>query len=159
MVTVASSVETLPFTSVTVRVTVLAPTFEQLKLEGDTVIVLIPQASDEKSSTMAAVIEATPVASNATVMSFAFATGLVLSWMVTVASSVETFPFTSVTVRVTVLAPTFEQLNEDGDTVIVLIPQASDEKSSTMAAVMEATPVASRATVMSFAFATGLVLS
>jgi len=36
--------------------------------------------------------------------------GAMLSTTVTVAVQVEEFPFTSVTVRVTVLAPTFEQL-------------------------------------------------
>jgi hypothetical protein len=46
-VTVALQVETLPFTSVTVRITVLAPTLEQLKLLFEIVVLAIPQLSDE----------------------------------------------------------------------------------------------------------------
>ena len=38
-----------------------------------------------------------------------------------------TFPFTSVTVSVTVLAPTLAQVNVDGLTVIVAMPQLSVE--------------------------------
>ena len=54
-------------------------------------------------------------------------TGVTVSFTVTVAVPVCTFPFTSVTVNVTVLAPTFEQVNEVGETVTVAIPQASLE--------------------------------
>ena len=38
-----------------------------------------------------------------------------------------TFPFTSIIVRVTVLAPTLAQVNVLGETVIVAIPQLSVE--------------------------------
>ena len=51
--------------------------------------------------------------------------GAILSTTVTVAVQVETFPFTSVTVSVTVFAPTFAQVNELGETVIEAIPQLS----------------------------------
>lgn len=50
-----------------------------------------------------------------------------LSTTVTVAVQVEEFPFTSVTVSVTVLAPTLEQLNEVGATVTLAMPQLSLE--------------------------------
>ena len=62
---------------------------------------------------------------------------------VTIAEQVDTFPLLSVTVSVTVLAPTFAQVNELGATDILAIPQASDEPLSICAAVIEALPDAS----------------
>ena len=50
-----------------------------------------------------------------------------MSFTVTVAVPVLTFPLTSVTVNVTVLVPIFEQVNVFGETVTVAIPQASVE--------------------------------
>ncbi len=54
-----------------------------------------------------------------------FATGFTLSSTVTVLVQVEELPFTSVTVRVTVLAPTFAQVKEVGEAESEAIPQAS----------------------------------
>ena len=65
------------------------------------------------------------------------------SCTVTTAEQVEKFPLLSMTVRVTVFAPTFAQENELGATLIEAIPQASDEPLSIWAAVMEALPDAS----------------
>ena len=53
------------------------------------------------------------------------------------------FPFASVAVRVTVLAPTFVQVNEEGVTLMLAIPQASDEPLLICAAVIVAFPAAS----------------
>jgi hypothetical protein len=57
-------VEVFPFTSVTVSVTVFAPTLEQLKVEGETESEATPQASLEPLFTCAAVIVAVPAAFN-----------------------------------------------------------------------------------------------
>ena len=46
---------------------------------------------------------------------------------VMIAVSVATFPLTSVTLKVTVLAPTLAQVNLDGLTVIVAIEQLSED--------------------------------
>src|SRR6185312_8105067 len=126
-VTVAVVVDTLPLWSVTVRVTVFAPTFEQSKLFGATLSVCIPQASLEPLSTSAAVMLAAPAAFSWIVMFLANATGATLSCTVTVDVVVDTLPLWSVTVRVTVLAPTFAQLKLFGDTLSDWIPQASLE--------------------------------
>jgi len=53
-------VDVLPLLSVTVKVTVLAPTFEQLKLVLEATKVAIPQASLEPLSMLAATIVALP---------------------------------------------------------------------------------------------------
>ena len=57
-------VEALPLLSVTVSVTVLAPTLAQVKLLGDTLMPAMPQASEEPLSIWAAVMVALPVASS-----------------------------------------------------------------------------------------------
>ena len=53
------------------------------------------------------------------------AVGGVTSCTVTVALQVDTFPWLSVSVRVTVLSPTSIQSNELGDTSVVAIPLGS----------------------------------
>ena len=68
-VTTASQVDTLLFTSVTVRTTAFGPTSEQTKSVCDNTTEAIPQASDEPLSTAAAVVEPLPVAPNCTVTS------------------------------------------------------------------------------------------
>jgi len=57
-----------------------------------------------------------------------------------VAVHVEVFPFTSVTVSVTVFAPTLLQLNVEGETLMLAIPQASELPLLICAAVMLAAP-------------------
>ena len=69
-------------------------------------------------------------------------TGKTLSSTVTVAVPVETLLLISVTVKVTVFAPTLAHVNELGETVIDLIPQASDEPLLTSATTIEPLPVA-----------------
>src|SRR5205823_14574187 len=68
-VTVAVQVCSLPFRSVTVRVTGLGPTLTQVKVLGVTLIEAMPQASVEPLLICAAVMLALPVASSCTVMS------------------------------------------------------------------------------------------
>ena len=60
IVTVPVQVETLPLTSVTVRVTVLLPTLLQLNVLGETFTVAIPQLSLEPLLIWAAVMDAVP---------------------------------------------------------------------------------------------------
>ena len=146
-VAVAVQVETFPLLSVTVNVTVLDPTFEQSKLFGETASEAMPQASDEPLSMSAAVIEPFPLLSNWTVTFWQTATGATLSSTVTVAVQVEALPPTSVTVSVTVFAPTLEQEKLFGETASEAIPQASDEPLSMSEAVIEPLPVLSNCTV------------
>ena len=61
-VTVAVPVATLPLESVKVSVTVLAPTFAQVKVLGETDIDAMPQAQVEPLSTCVAVTVALPAA-------------------------------------------------------------------------------------------------
>ena len=63
-VTTEVQVDTLLLLSVTVRVTVFAPTFAQVKLFGDNVIDFMPHSSVEPLLTWAVVMLALPVASN-----------------------------------------------------------------------------------------------
>lgn len=53
---------------------------------------------------------------------------------------VELLPLISVTVKVTVFAPTFAQLNEFGETAYDAIPQSSVELLLTSDAMIEAVP-------------------
>ena len=68
-VTVASQVDTLLFTSVTVRTTAFVPTSEQTKSVCDKANEAIPQASFDALSTAVAVVDPAPAASNCTVTS------------------------------------------------------------------------------------------
>ena len=61
-------VDELPLLSVTVNVTVFAPTFAQVKVLGETESDAIPQASLEPLFTCEAVMDAAPLASNCTVI-------------------------------------------------------------------------------------------
>jgi hypothetical protein len=158
-VTVARHVETFPFTSVTVSVTVFAPTLEQLNVFGETDNEAIPQLSVEPPSTSIASIDVFPLASNWTVIFWQTAVGAMLSTTVTVDVQVETFPFTSVTVSVTVFAPTFAQVNELGETVIEAIPQLSKLPLLIWAAVMLAVPAAFKFTVRFWQSAVGAMFS
>ena len=76
----------------TVSVTRLSPMFEQLNDETFNVIEAIPQASDEPLFICPAVITAVPFASNATVIFWQIAIGLVASFTVTTDVQVDTFP-------------------------------------------------------------------
>ena len=130
-VTVAVPVFTFPLLSVTVKVTVFIPTFEQVKVLGKIVLVDIPHASLEPLSICDAVMLALPDPFNCTVMFCVNTTGLTVSDIVTVAVPVFTLPLLSVTVKVTVFTPVFEQAKLFGNTVILAIPHASFDPLST----------------------------
>ena len=140
MVTTAVPVLIFPFTSVTVKVTVLFPIFEQVNELGETVVVAIPQASVDPLLTWEPVIVAAPKLFNWTVMFWVVTTGLTVSNTVTTADLVTKFPLTSVTVNTTLLFPTFEHVNVLGETVLVAIPQISDELAVTWVPVIDTAP-------------------
>ena len=123
-VTIAVQFEVFPFTSVTVKVTVFAPTFAQVKLDGDTDKLAMPQASLLPLSISLAVILVLPALSNVTVMFWVAAIGATLSCTVTVAVSVEVLPLLSVTVQLYVFAATFAHVKLAGDTDKLAMPQA-----------------------------------
>src|SRR5690606_15309562 len=125
-VTIVVQVETLPFTSLTVKVTVFGPTSAQVKAVMSIEVLAIPQASVLPLSISATVILASPLASSWIVKSAAqFATGATLSSTVTTVVQVETLPFTSVTVKVTVFGPTSAQVKAVMSIEVLAIPQAS----------------------------------
>ena len=158
-VTVTEAVDELLFASVAVNVTVLAPVFEHVNEFGLAANVNPPQASVDPLFNWAPVIETAPAAFKYALIFFAVATGAVTSWIVTVAKPDLLFPFASVTVKVTVLAPTFEQVNVFGETLKVAIPQASVEPLFTWDAVIDAFPEAFNWTVMFWVVTIGTMVS
>ena len=124
-VTVVVQVETLPASSVTVSVTVLAPTLAQVKVLGNTDILAIVQLSLLLLPTWAAVSAARPLAFKNMVTGVQTALGAILSCTVTVLVLVELLPLWSVTVSVTVFAPRLAQVNDEGETLIEAIVQLS----------------------------------
>ncbi len=166
-VTSASHVLIFPLTSVTVKVIVLTPTWEQSKLilvfPPSTVMEAIPQFSVEPPSMSTELIETTPPELNWTIISWQTAVGVIVSSTVTIASQVLTFPFTSVTVSVTVFAPTSEQskLVEvcPPSTVTVATPQLSVDPPSMSIELIVTSPLASSWTVMSWQTAIGFTVS
>src|SRR6266545_4892620 len=154
-VTVAVQVWLLPFTSVTVRVTVFGPMLLQSKLVWSRLRLAMPQASLLPLLIWAGAIVAFPVASNWTVRSWQTATGATESATVTVAVQVWLLPFTSVTVRVTVFGPMLLQSKLVWSRLRLAMPQASLLPLLIWAGVMVAFPVASNWTVRSWQSATG----
>jgi hypothetical protein len=139
-VTVDVHVDVLPLRSVTVIVTVFAPIFAQVKLFGLTAKLAKPQPSLELLLTANESIVIVPLLFNRTVMFLQIATGATVSNTVTVDVRVAVFPFTSVTVIVTVFAPMFAQVKLLGLTAKLAIPHASLEPLSTASESMEAAP-------------------
>src|SRR5690606_28924531 len=124
-VTIVIQVEVFPFKSVTVKVTVFGPTSAQVKSATSIEVLAIPQASVLPFSISATVMLAFPLASSWMVNGAAqFATGATLSSTVTIVVQVEVFPFTSVTVRVTVLSPTLQQSKVLMSIEVLAIPHA-----------------------------------
>ena len=118
----------MPFASVTVNVTVLLPVLLQLKLVFDKVMLAIPQLSVLPLLTTPVVKVAFPVASKfRAIGELTITVGLVVSAIVMVALAVAMFPFTSVTVRTTLFAPTLLQLKLVLDKPMVLMLQLSLE--------------------------------
>ena len=142
-VMVAVAVLTLPLLSVTVRVTVLSPWSSQSNAVWLRDREAMPQASLDPLSTSSAVMLAAPEASSSTVKFWAMAVGATLSSTVTVAVADALLPLLSVTVRVTVLAPTLAQPKDVMSRAMVWMPQASLEPLSMSAVVMEPAPEAS----------------
>ena len=157
--TTAVLVLTLPLTSVTVRVTILLPTLEHVNEFGLTVIVAMLQLSVLPLLTCIAVTDAWPAALSCTIAGCVTTVGRTLSWTVTTAVLELTFPLTSVTVRVTVLGPTFEHVNALGLTVIEAMPQLSELPLLTCAAVTDAWPAALSCTVTGCVITVGRMLS
>ena len=161
IVTIAVPVLAFPFTSVTVKVTVLAPMFEQVNELGDTDMIelFIPQASVEPLFTCDGKTIILPVASKWAVIFWVITLGLIVSKTVTIAVPVLTLLFTSLTVKVTVLVPTFKQLKLLGVTINVEIPQASVEPLLIELAVIEAEPLAFKYIVLFWVFTIGVIVS
>ena len=139
----------LPLLSVTVRVTLLLPMSEAVKLLGVTLSEAMPAASLLPLSMSAPVMVALPLPSSETLMSWQTATGGMLSSTVTVETAVFTLPLLSVTVSVTLFAPTSAVVNEVVSMDTPLMPQASLLPLLMSLAVMVALPLASSCTVMS----------
>ncbi len=159
IVTLAEHVLELPLTSVTVRITVLPFTFAQLNVVMFRAKFAIPQASFEPLFTCEAVMLALPEGSSCTVMFWQTATGATLSSTVIVVEHVVELPFTSVTVRTSVFAPTSEQTNAVWLRAKVAIAQLSELPLFTAAAVVEPLPVLSSCTVTFWQSAIGAILS
>src|SRR5690606_29622868 len=143
-----------PFSSVTVSTTLFAPTLLQSKVEISMERSAIPQASEDPPSTSAAVIVAFPAASSCTVMFWHTATGAMLSSTKILEVQDELFPFTSVTVKVTVFGPTSAQVKVSGLTEILAIPQLSVLPPSIKAGSKTAWPLASNSSVITLALHT-----
>src|SRR2546423_3269497 len=132
----------LPLLSVTVRVTVLAPTLLTSKLVLSRLKLAMPQASVLPLLIWSGVIVPWPVASNWTVRFWQTANGGTESTTVTVAVAVWLLPLLSVTVRVTVFAPTLVQSKLLLSRLKLAMPQASLLPLSVWFGVMLPLPVA-----------------
>src|SRR5690554_1101755 len=125
------------------------------------VMLAMPQLSALPLSISDTVILALPLASSWIVKGAAqFANGARLSSTVTTVVQVETFPFTSVTVKVIVFGPTSEQSKVFLSIVIVATPQLSELPLSISDTVMLELPLASNCKMKGAAqVATGAILS
>ncbi len=147
-VIVVEHVVELPFTSVTVKTSVFAPTSEQTKAVWLRAKVAMAQLSELPLLTAAAVVEPFPELSSCTVTFWQKAIGATLSSIVTLAEQVLELPLTSVTVRITMFPFTFAQLNVVMFNAREAIPQASDELLFTCEVVIDALPEGSSCTVI-----------
>src|SRR4030043_257181 len=119
----------------------------------------IPHASVLPPSTSAATIDALPVASRYTSISWHTAIGEIVSITVTVAVHWSVLPLLSVTVKVTVLAPISAQAKLVISSTMLAIPQASLLPLFTSAAAIVTFPVASKYASISWQTATGEIVS
>ena len=111
-VTTEVQVAELPFTSVTRRITLLVPTFAQPKLTFTPPFTSnppTPQASVLPLLTIAPVTSTRPAPFNCAVTFRQIAVGRTVSATVTTEVQVAVLPLTSVTSKVTLLAPMFAQ--------------------------------------------------
>jgi hypothetical protein len=130
-VTTEVQVVVFPETSVTVMVTVFVPILAQVKECGLTEKVAMAQLSVDPLLTANESIVTVPALSNCIVIFLQVAIGAIVSETVTVETHCDEFPDASVTVKVTLFAPIFEQINESGLTTNEAIPQSSVDKLST----------------------------
>ena len=137
----------LPLLSVTVRVTVLSPRSAIVKLALSMDKPLMPHASLLPLLMSLAVVVALPFASNCTVMSCATTAGTNRSCTVTVALLLALLPLVSMTVRLTVLAPTSAHVKLVGDADSVSMATLSLLPLLMSLAVMVAFPLPSSCTV------------
>src|SRR5260370_42028947 len=103
----------------------LAPLFEQSKLDGLTNRLVMAQLSLEALSTCAAVMLAWPAPSRFTTMSCVWTVGGGASGNVPVAGALALLTLLSVTGRGTMLAPSLEQSKLDGLTTRFVMGQLS----------------------------------
>jgi len=129
-VTLVIQVATLFALSVTVKVTGLAPTLVQSKLDLEICSVIGP-LSEDPLSISEAVIVASPLASRSTtILLLQRAVGELISITVTKATQLEVLPEASVAVRVTGFNPRLEELKVFGETAKLKL-QLSEELKST----------------------------
>ena len=112
-VTVEVAVAIFPERSVTVNVTVFAPRFEQSNEVTSSDNATEVQSSLEPLSMSAVVIDPWPFTSSVTVTSWVIAVGGTSSITVTIAVVVDSLPYWSSAVRVTILSPTSAQANSE----------------------------------------------
>jgi hypothetical protein len=115
--------------------------------------------SEELLLTAVAATVAVPAALKFTVRFLHDAVGGVLSITVTTAVPDALLPFTSVAVKVTVLFPLFEHVNDEGDKDSDRIPQASFEPLFISAGTILTLPLPFNATVIFFVITVGAVIS
>src|SRR5260370_38587465 len=124
-VTVALQVELLPWPSLAVRVTMLAPILAQVKEFGLTETRLtVPQLSEPDRKTSAGAIEAVPEASRGRVMFLQAIDGGVVSFTVKVAVQVLLLFAASLTVTVIVCGPRPTSVPAAGLCVLINEPEA-----------------------------------
>jgi hypothetical protein len=128
-VTVAVQAAELPWPSLMVKVTVLAPMLLQVNELGETPSrFTVPQLSEEPLFTWAGPTLAVPALFKLTEIFWQTAVGAVASLTVTTAVQVAVLPWPSLAVSVTVFAPWLLQLNVLGDTLTAFtVPQLSLE--------------------------------
>src|SRR4030042_413846 len=158
-VTVALHWAVFPLLSVTVRVTVLTPTSEQVNALISMVRFAIPQASLLPLLMSAAAIVTLPVASRYASISWQLAIGDIVSLTVTIELHVLLFPLTSVTVRITTFGPISAQVKSVISRLRLKMPQASEEPLFISAGRIVEFPVASHWVVILLHAATGGILS
>src|SRR4030042_748880 len=134
----------LPLLSVTVRVTVFAPTSAQVKSVISRTILAIPHASLLPLLMSAAAIVTLPVTSRYASISWHTATGEIVSMTVTAAVHWSVLPLLSVIVKVTVFPPMSAQVKSVTSRTMLAIPTASLLPLLISVAAIVTFPVASR---------------
>ena len=124
-VTTELQLEVLPLLSVTVRVTLFAPVFAQLNVEGEIVVRATVQLSFEPLFTWDAVIVVFPLPLSCVVRFRQIAFGRRVSSTVTIPVQELEFPLWSVTETVTLLFPEFAQVKEVWEAVNETMVQLS----------------------------------